>query len=486
MDYDLISEFNSGQEVTFYDGNTYQLTPNAQGEIIVTDFGDGIVRRASMNSHNWFGAIANFHTDINSNWSWDLGVDLRSYKGIHYRRLDNLLGADGYLDNEDVNNPDRILRQDAVIDSDFASIVNVFKNIDDEEKIDYYNDGLVRWMGGFGQVEYTDGTISAFVQGGLSNQGFKRIDYFLYEDSDPQQETDWENILGGNIKGGANFNLNEKHNVFFNAGYYSKQPLFDAVFLNFENTVNPDLTNEKILGLEAGYGMNLGDFRAKFNVYRTSWSDRFVSVSIETPQGDEGNANINGVEQVHTGIEIEADYMASSVVQFRGMMSLGNWEYGGNATGAALDDQRNVIDPDVTLYLDDVKVGDAAQFTTSLEMVVRPIEDLKLSTTMYTASRLFAFLSAEDFDTPDNDGSLRLPSYTLFDLGAYYNFSVGGNDRISISANLNNVFDTEYIAESLTNFFPGEGSTTYEGIDTSNKVFFGFGRTWNVALRYQF
>ena len=104
------------------------------------------------------------------------------------------------------------------------------------------------------------------------------------------------------------------------------------------------------------------------------------------------------------------------------MISLGDWEYAGNATGQALDDDRNVIDPDVTLFLDGVKVGDAAQFTTNLEMIVRPIEDLKISANLYNASRLYAFLNAEDFDSADNQGSLRLPSYTLFDLGAYYTF----------------------------------------------------------------
>ena len=364
--------------------------------------------------------------------------------------------------------------------------MNVFKSIDDEEKIDYYNDCLVRWAGAFGQVEYTDGVVSAFVQGGISNQGFKRIDYFNYLDSDPLQETDWENILGGNIKGGANFNINEANNVFFNGGYYSKQPLFDAVYINFVNELNPDLTNEKILGLEMGYGLNLGDFRAKVNLYRTSWKDRFVSIGIETPTGDEGNANINGVEQVHKGIEIEADYRASDVVQFRGMISLGDWEYAGNATGQALDDDRNVIDPDVTLFLDGVKVGDAAQFTTNLEMIVRPIEDLKISANLYNASRLYAFLNAEDFDSADNQGSLRLPSYTLFDLGAYYTFGLGGSNKLSIAANVNNLFDTEYIAESLTNTFAGQGDDVFRGISTDNKVFFGFGRTFNVSARYSF
>ncbi|WP_339707548.1 TonB-dependent receptor [uncultured Kriegella sp.] len=486
VDYDLISRFNGGEAVTFYDGRDYQLSPNSDGEYLTTDFGDGLTRRASMNSHNWFGLIANLHTDINEKFSYDLGVDLRSYKGIHYRRVDNLLGADGYLDTNDVNDPEHIVRQNATVASDFSSILNVFKDIDKEEKIDYYNDGLVRWYGAFGQMEYKTEVVSAFVQGGISQQGFKRIDYFNYLDSDPEQETDWENILGGNIKGGLNVNINEENNVFVNGGYYSKQPNFDAIFLNFVNDLNPDYRNEKIFGLEAGYGLNLGDFRAKLNVYRTSWKDRFINVEVETTTGDEGFANISGVEQVHKGVEIEADYRASEVVQFKGMISLGDWEYAGNVSGVAFDDSQNVIDDDVNLYLDGVKVGNAAQFTSNLEMVIRPVESLKLSANWFTAAKLYADILAEDFDEPNHQGSLRLPTYNLFDAGAYYTFKFGGENAIGLALNVNNVFNTEYLAESLTNTFPGSGDTTYEGIATSNKAFFGFGRTWNLSLRYSF
>jgi len=470
VDYDLISRYNGGEEVTFYDGRDYQIAPT-NGEQIITSRDDGLIRRASMNSHNWFGLIANLNTQMNDNWSYDIGVDLRTYKGIHYRRVDNLLGADGYFDDDDINNPNHTIRQDGAIASDFGSIVNIFKSIDDEEKIDYYNDGLVRWYGAFGQLEYSDGEVSAFVQGGVSNQGFKRIDYFRYLDSDPLQSSDFENILGGNIKGGLNYNINAANNVFFNTGYYSKQPLFDAVYTDFDNFVNPELTNEKILGFELGYGLNLGDFRTKVNLYRTSWKDRFIRASSRIG-GVETSANISGVEQLHTGFELEANYRASEIVQFRGMMSLGNWEYKGNASGPAFDDERNQIGT-TTLYLDDVKVGDAAHFTTNLEMIVRPIENLKLSANLYNASRLYARINAEDFGNPDNNGSLRLPSYTTIDF-------------VAIAANLNNAFDTEYIAESLTNNFVGDGDTTYLGINTSNKVFFGFGRTFNVSARYSF
>ncbi|WP_411029110.1 TonB-dependent receptor [Spongiimicrobium sp. 3-5] len=501
--WDQIVASNSGVETTFNDGFVFGNTVDPiTGTFVVNDdsigdFGDptdpnnlpgairrnGFIRRGSVNSHNWFGVIANFHTEATEHLSWDVGLDLRSYKGIHYRRVDNLLGADGYRDNDDVNNPFNVITQE--VTSDVSGLWNVFRSIDDDEKIDYYNDGLVRWAGAFGQIEYSNGTVSTFLQGGVSQQGFKRVDYFNYLDSDPLQETDWENILGGNIKGGLNVNIDARNNVFVNAGYYSKQPLFDAVYLNFDNDLNPDLQNEKILGLELGYGLNLDDFRAKINIYRTSWKDRFQDLDITTPQGDEGTANITGIEQIHTGIEIEADYRANDVLSFRAMLSMGNWEYGGNANGSAFDDDRNLIDDDVTLYLDDIKVGDAAQFTTNLEMIIRPIDNLKLSTSLYNASRLFAQIAAEDFDFPDNQGSLRLPSYSLVDVGAYYKFKFG-ESAVSLAVNVNNLFDTEYIAESLTNNFADGSNATYEGIDVSNRVFFGFGRTFNVSARYTF
>ena len=44
-----------------------------------------------------------------------------------------------------------------------ASLWNVFKSTDDDEKIDYHNDGLVSWQGLFGQAEYVTDEYSVFV-----------------------------------------------------------------------------------------------------------------------------------------------------------------------------------------------------------------------------------------------------------------------------------------------------------------------------------
>lgn len=481
---------------------------------------NGAIRRASINSHNWYGLLANFNTEINESLVMDFGVDLRSYKGFHYRRVDNLLGSDGYRDNDNINDPFNVVTNAGVVTSDFRSIVNVFKSIDDDEKIDYYNTGLVRWAGVFGQLEYSKDAISAFVQFGASNQGFKREDFFTYLDSDPLQITDWENILGGNIKGGLNWNVDEQNNLFFNAGYYSKQPLFDAVFLNFANIVNDDLRNEKILGTEIGYGFQTGTFRANLNLYRTSWKDRFISVdkTFDT-DGDglgddntnfdgptdtdgeaddvQGTANISGVEQVHMGVELETSYRPTDFLTINAMVSVGDWKYKGNPSGNAFDDGQNLLGQ-TELVLDDIKVGDAAQTTSRLAVIVEPVERLRFDVAWFRADNLYGNFNADEFaDTTDdgvtqadNDGfQLQLPAYNLFDGGLSYRMLLGKEKTNSLNfrLNVNNLFNTEYLVESATNIETAtDPADNFDGVNTRNKVFFGFGRTWNFSLRYNF
>ncbi|TCP28081.1 TonB-dependent receptor-like protein [Tenacibaculum skagerrakense] len=506
--YDQLISSNSGQGGTFNNGvTTNNSVDPSTGLYIVNDDElrstdipaglqrrNGIIRRASVNSHNWYGLLSNFNTKLSDELTLDFGIDIRSYLGIHYRRIDDLLGADGYRDNDDINNPLNVLTTE--YSSDLSSLWNVFKSTDDEEKINYHNDGKVRWFGGFAQLEYKNDDISAFVQGSLSNQGFQRIDYFNYLDTDPAQKTDWQNIWGGNIKGGLNWNINEEHNVFVNGGYYSKQPFFDAVFLNFRNDVNPNPRNEKVIGVEAGYGFKTERFSLNANFYRTQWKDRFISISStfdvnntpnDSSDDEVGSTDLQGVEQVHMGVELDATYKITEDVTLFSMVSVGDWEYGGTVSGTAFDNNQVAIGTN-TLYLDGVKVGDAAQTTGRLGVEIRPWKGFKVDYSQRFVDRLYARINTEDFDRPDNDGSLELPGYALSDLGVSYKWNLNEerNEALSFRLNINNLFDEEYIAESATNIFAQPGDETYRGVNTRNKVFFGFGTTWNFSVRYSF
>ncbi len=486
---DDIVAYNSGQLVS-----DFSATPREQinGQYVNnSDQNDnenntnGISRRASVNSHNWYGVLANFNNRISDDLTIDFGVDLRKYTGYHYRRVNDRLGGDVYQETDNRNDPNLLFSETYNANQPWW----VFGNIDDEEKIDYYNKGFVNWVGVFGQVEYNfTEDITGFIQGALSNQGFAREEFF---NEVPVEKTDFENILGGNVKGGVNWNVDANNNFFANAGYYSKQPLFDAVYINFGNNLNPNLTNEKITGFELGYGYRSSKFRANVNLYYTSWKDRFESTgatfNFGEPDEIRGTANILGITQVHTGIEFDGRFQANDKFGLTGMMSIGNWEYKDDVTATYFDnDQAPIIIDGVeqveTLALDGVKVGDAAQFTAFLGADYNVVNNLSIDFGYRFAGNLYAQFDATDVGP---DGALKLPSFGLADAGATYNIPFD-DKKLSFRVNVNNLFDTTYIAESDTNIFAQPGDDTYDGISTSNRVFFGFGTTWNVSARLNF
>lgn len=493
LPFDDIVAWNSGQSVpafgvnrTTFDGGFYNTGNSghpAGGGGSGSD--NGISRRASMNSHNWYGSVINFNHQINDNWSFDAGIDLRTYKGIHYRVVNDVLGADAYIDYDNINDRPNVIEPNEFVKA--TASWNPWDDIDAQDKIDYYNDGLVNWIGVFGQVEYTNDAISAFVQGSFSNQGFERVEYFNELPAD--QKSGNENIAGGNIKGGINYNINENHNVFFNTGYYSKQPKFDAVYINFGNNLNPNLTNEKIFGLEFGYGYRSAKFNANANLYRTSWADRFESRTVTVNAGEanefRGSANYTGIQQVHTGLELDFTYNLLDNLRINGMTSFGNWEYSGNANADLFNDNQE-YQGSSTLYLDGVKVGDAAQVTAALGANYTFLKGFSAGLNWRLASSLYANINAADFTNPNNDGSLELPSFNLFDARLAYNWVMNGGKSLEFSTNIDNLFDELYISESDTNIFAESGDTTWEGVNTKNRVFFGWGRSWNAAIRFRF
>jgi len=431
-----------------------------------------LIRRASMNSHDWVGGISNLEGQF-GNWKTSIGIDLRKYTGQHYRVLNNLMGLDGYYSTGNKNSNGQIINT-TVAASPFGSTGI------DGPKIDYHNVGKVGWQGVNGLVEYGTDRLTAVVQAGLSNQAFQRIDYFDVPDN---PESDVQNQGGGYLKGGANYNINEKSNVFFNTGYISRQPQFGAVFPNYGNDISSDLQNEEITSFEVGYGFIGKDLSFNVNAYSTSWGNRFVTRSLSNQQGVDGSAQFKNIDVVHNGIEFEGKYRLSDATKFRGMLSVGDWRYTKDFSAELFDENQQSIGTG-TLYLKDAKVGDAAQLTASLGVDQRITKNISMDLDYRFVDGLYADYSITDseFTNPDNQGALKLPSYGLFDLGVTGRVGKGWVVR----ANINNLLNTTYIAESNSNIHADASSTTWNGVDTRNSVWFGFGRTWNASLSYNF
>ena len=476
IDYDALVDYNRSN-TQGYSGGLSRFQGQKIGSNGYKDDGvnrAALIRRASMNSHDWIGAISNLNIE-SGNMTYSIGIDVRDYTGYHYRVLNNLMGLDGYYSTGNKNSEGQII--ETLVEA------NPFKNTGIKgPKIDYYNVGKVGWKGVNFLSEYDNNGITAVIQAGYSNKSFQRIDYF---DSPTNAESDTKNVGGGYIKGGANYNFNENSNVFFNAGFISRQPSFDAVFPNYANYINPDLQNEEIQSIELGYGFVNEALNVKVNVYSTNWGNRFVTRSLSNQQGVDGSAQFKDIDVRHNGLEIEGTYRPTGYFKLKGMVSIGDWKYTKDFEAELFDDNQQLIGTG-TLYLKDAKVGDAAQFVSYLEADWR-VNNFNFDVGYRFVDNLYADYSITDseFTQPGNKGALKLPSYGLVDLGSTWKFKLFGNDT-RLRLNINNLLDTVYIAESNTNIHAADGSPQWNGVDTRNSVWFGFGRTWNASLKYRF
>ena len=472
-------------------------------------FNNSYLIRSSMNNHEWYGVVSNLKNKLTKDLTLNLGLDLRTYQGTHYRQVNNFMGLSNFTDSRKLRGENHQTQGSNVLQTVDQSLSTnpwdaMFNTIAQNQKIDYDYSETISYGGIFGQLEYNKDNFSAFAQGSLSNQTHQRFDRYDYlpEFENSEKVTN----LGYNIKAGSSYTIDNKHTFYVNSGLYSRQPYHDNIYLNFTNEVNPLTSNEKIFGLELGYTFKSKFLTASLNAYRTSWEDRVVSSSrsvtsvTETvgttllSQGDLVYKSNLGVQQLHTGLELDFILKPIERLDIKGFASIGDWAYKGQSTTRQTDENQNLL-TETLVDVDGGKVGDAAQTTWGLGVKYEIFKRFSIDTDWRTYDKLYSSVGAVK-------QNLLLPSYDLVDTGISYKMLVGKNkkDNVTFRLNVNNLFDEIYLSElssnikttdniSSTNAALGtyqSNGRVYNGIADGNQGYFGFGRTWNVGLRYNF
>ena len=446
------------------------------------------ITRASMNNHSWYGMVSNFEHKFNDNLVWNIGADLRTYYGTHFRQVENLHGLTTWNEGRTLRTQSTDVRE---LGNQYLQITRnkefnanpwstLFNSADEGQRIDYDNSERISYIGAFTQLEYSKDKFSAFFQGSLSQQNHQRFDRYDYAEGEGDSEK--VNNIGYNVKAGGSYTINKSNKVFVNAGVYSRQPFHDAIFPSYNNQISPFTQNEDILGLEAGYSFAKENFTANLNVYRTSWENRVISTSsIDENSGLVLNTLDFGAKQIHQGIEI--DFRAklfNDKLNFKGFTSIGDWQYVGNTVRQVRNEDQAILstsDNDV----DGGKVGDAAQFTLGFGLDYTITDDLSIDFDW----RFYDGLHANVGAVKEN---LKLPAYDIADLGISYRLKIGENKdkTLDFRLNVNNLFYKVYLSDLRSAKEAAPGDITWNGINVENQGIFGWGRTWNASVRYNF
>jgi iron complex outermembrane recepter protein len=484
-----------------YNGNMlFEFGPNGlnideDGEVKSSKY-----LRASVNNHFWYGYLGSVTWAKDEHWTVSGGLDFRKYKGEHYREVYDLLGGDYALDDGNLNQrPDVKLRKG--------------------DKYAYSDEGHVLWGGSFVQTEFKNELWSTFVNVSFAQSRYKAIDYFrkkivevgdtslevgflpveyngtTYDQNSPgihHYETEWVVLNGFTIKGGANYNINERLNGFVNLGYLSKAPLFSNV-IDISNNVQDDYKNEVINGYEAGLSYAESRFAANLNGYHTTWNNRPVNRTVQqsNPLGEEDEVvvRVTDMDARHMGVEFDFAYKATSKVTVEGLFSFGDWIWTSTEEGELVysDSNEAVVNPEtgepyiISFDPSGVHVGNAAQTQFGASLRYEPIKQAYLKLRLTYFSRQFAEFSPESL-VGNNAGTevWQTPGYTLIDVHAGYWLKFKGQN-LNIRATVFNLLDAVYVSDAQNNdtFIAHTESANVAG---SSSIFVGPSRRFNLSL----
>lgn len=468
---------------------------------------NGIIRR-SVNNHFWYGLLSTLNYNPIKRLSIMGGLDIRSYKGTHYQEIANLFGGDYYIGDKNNLEPRPLGPGD-------PNISYRKKTVGD--KINYYNDGIIRWFGAFAQGEYKGSNFTVFLNGSFSMTGYKRVDYFRKKDlvlSDTTLEEavgwgdtlayngnnytieskearyntqDWRWFPGFTVKMGANYNLDENNSIFMNAGLLSIAPRYSQFYSNTSNLSFPDVKQQMIKAVELGYGLKLKKHALNANLYYTYWTNKPpASIPTINIAGDSYSYVLQGINTQSIGLEIDATGYIVKKLQYEVMASIADWTYRGNGLAYLYSSGTEVIVDTLRPVTNGIHTGDAAQLQAAFSLRYEPIKGGYLKFRFnYFGNNYATFdpLTLIKYDDGtgniiNNEGrdSWKIPDYYYLELHAGYKFKLW---KLVLNANASviNLLNQSYITDAVNGGNFDAASAT---------VFVAQGRRYTIGLKIEF
>jgi hypothetical protein len=294
------------------------------------------------------------------------------------------------------------------------------------------------------------------------------------------------------MKGGLMYDVSDNISVFGNFGIVQKPPIMDNV-IHYSGAVATDPVNEEFTSFEAGLNFNSDKAALKASYYNTQWKNRNLTRNVTTGQGSSGDTDIiflTGVNQSHSGFEVEGSYQVMNMLRLDMAAGFGDWYFDGDAKGDYQEISEGGMKSTSYEYgLDKLKVGDMPQSMMVVGATVTPIPGLRIQGLFNWYDNNYSDWSPASREisggTADREQVWMAPGYNKIDLHAYYNLpmSIAGT-KLQVFAHVFNLTDALFIQDAVDNSQYNSWDKDHDA--DSAEVFFGTPRYFNMGLTVRF
>jgi hypothetical protein len=273
--------------------------------------------------------------ELSRSTALNIGFSLATNKGMHYKTMDDLLGADIYHDintyalgtysaddpriQYDLNNPNAVVKEGYKMNYDYNLLVNKAQ----------------AWAA----LKYQKKSLAAFLAGRVAGTSIQRDGKMLNGIAETMGlssygKSNTARFLDGGVKGGVTYNLGAGNVVSVGLGYELKTPTPNAVFVSPEmtNEFCANLKNEKIFSSEIGYQFSNSWLKANINAYYSHLSDvsewqNFFDDDINSFS----YVSMTGIKKEYYGVELGIKANITSAISVRGLAAISEAKNTNNA-----------------------------------------------------------------------------------------------------------------------------------------------------------
>ncbi len=320
INWDALYNTNYNSWETFYNAN------GIQGNSITGRRSHYVVeeRRIDQTRYN-FNTVLN--TSLKSNIDLTAGLSYSAQDNHYYKKLDDLLGGDFYVDINQFAERD-FRNNNAVIQNDVNRPNRILYEGDE---FGYNYNMNIREATAWVQTNVKFRKFDLFMAAEHTFTSFWRVGHVrsgLFP-SNSYGSSEKHNFYNYAVKGGVTYKIDGRNYLFVNSAYMTRAPFFDNAFIAPRTRdLTQKLVNEKIETVEGGYVMNAPNIKLRATAYYTQFQNQ---LDVLTFYHDEYrnfvNYAISNIGKVHSGIELGAEAKVYKGLSVNAAASIGSYYY---------------------------------------------------------------------------------------------------------------------------------------------------------------